>query len=59
MEIFHWLPDTNGDKMIYYWIEDDKDGLSVEVPLSVSLKIKGVGISLGATLKFSAKDEAC
>ena len=45
--------------MLYYWIEDDKDGFSVEIPLSVTLKFKVVDISLGATLKFSAKDEAC
>ena len=59
LDIFHWLPDLNGDKMLYYWIEDDKDGFSVEIPLSVTLKFKVVDISLGATLKFSAKDEAC
>lgn len=59
LEIFHWLPNTNGDKMLYYWIEDDKNSFEISIPLKLNLKILGVGVELGATIKYSEQDEAC
>ena len=51
-EVFHWVPDTNGDKMLYRWDEWD-NGKKKEIKVSLGTKIKGVDVKLEGTFDLT------
>jgi hypothetical protein len=57
VEVFHWVKDTNGDKMLYRWDEYD-DGRKREIKVSLGTKVKGVDLKLEGTFDLTNRSDA-